>query len=443
MAKEKRITVGGNFPLPGQTSPRTIILTQPVRFGADNSTVVAAIRNAENVDFTRRVKLYDLHDDIMIDTHLFSVIDKRIKAIECAEIEFYRDGKIDEQIHDQIEAPWFNELKKDIIKTPFHGCSLFQFYREKGWIKYDLIPRKHVDPIREVICRYQGDINGTPWSEFSNLLFVGNKKDLGMLTMACPWVLYKRGNMGDWAQFNEVFGMPIREYLYDASDDEARARLMIDAQNEGGAGIFIHTKESELNLKESGNKSGSADTYEKLLNTCNHEISKAFVSNTLSSEASDKGTQALGTVQKEDQDVILKADRKYLLNVLNYEMTDIFANMGINTAGGRFQFVEKKDIDLTAKMNIVSQLKKGFNLPIDDDYLYNTFGIEKPTNYTQMKAEADRQSEEFDTQIKQEDDNLDDTGDKKGETKAVEKKKFINMLRGFFVHALEKGALKF
>ncbi len=41
------------------------------------------------------------------------------------------------------------------------------------------------------------------------------------------------------------------------------------------------------------------------------------------------------------------------------------------------------------KISILTQLKKNFNIPIDDDYLYEEFGIDKPANYEQLKAEQD------------------------------------------------------
>ena len=74
------ITVGGNFALPGQKKPNVIVLTQPKRFGLDISDYMAAVRAAENVDFSRRYKLYDLYEDILMDTPPFLC---SRKAKEC------------------------------------------------------------------------------------------------------------------------------------------------------------------------------------------------------------------------------------------------------------------------------------------------------------------------------------------------------------------------
>lgn len=110
---------------------------------------------------------------------------------------------------------------------------------------------------------------------------------------------------------------------------------MEDAANAGSLAQFFHAKDTELKLTEAGNKTGSADVYERLCERCNNEISKLILGNTLTTESSEKGTQALGTVHKKVEDKVLEADRKYVLNVLNYDMTDILLRMGINTEGVR------------------------------------------------------------------------------------------------------------
>lgn len=263
------------------------------------------------------------------------------------------------------------------------------------WVDYDLIPRKHADPVRRLILRHQTDITGHSWEEYADLLFVGDPADLGLLAKAAPWVIYKRNTTGDWSQFSEVFGMHIQEYIYDSDDEESRQRAMEDAANAGSLAQFFHAKDTEFRLTEAGNKTGSADVYERLCERCNNEISKLILGNTLTTEAADKGTQALGTVHKKVEDKITQADKEYVLNVLNYELTDIFAAIGIDTAGGTFCFPEKKDIDPTTKVDIITKLKTGFNLPMSDDYLYNEFGIEKPADYAKIKRQQQREQEQY------------------------------------------------
>lgn len=389
------ITVSGNLPRPGQKNPAVIVLTQPKRFGIDIADYMAAVRAAENVDFPRRYKLYDLYSDILLDTHLSSVIEKRRNAVLCADIRFTRDGKPDDTVNEQIKSPWFNRLVADIIDSRFWGFTLCQFYRNGPWADYDLIPRKHVDPIRRLILRHQTDITGIPWDNYTDLLFAGSPDDLGLLAKAAPWVIYKRNTTGDWAQFSEIFGMPIQEYIYDSDDEESRRRAMLDAAQAGSLAQFFHAKDTELRLTEAGNKTGSADVYERLCERCNSEISKLILGNTLTTEAAEKGTQALGTVHKKVEDKVALADRKYVLDVLNYDMADIFARLGIDTAAGEFVFPEKKDIDPATKISVLTQLRNSFSLPVSDDYLYAEFGIEKPADYKKVKRQQQQEKEQY------------------------------------------------
>lgn len=127
--KKNRISTGGNMPRPGQPYPTTVVLTQPKRFGIDIADFTAAVKTFENVDYSLRYKLYDLYADILMDTHLSSVIDKRALAVLSSDIEFRRNGKPDETVNEQIRSPWFRRLIKDVLDAKFWGFTLCQFYR--------------------------------------------------------------------------------------------------------------------------------------------------------------------------------------------------------------------------------------------------------------------------------------------------------------------------
>lgn len=441
----KRITTGGLRPLPGQKGPATIILSPPKRFGIDIDTFISAVRSADNIDYYRRTRLLDLYEDITLDTHLTSVMNRRRDAVNAAQISFQRNGNPDDAVNEQLRSPWFDRLIGDIVEAKFYGFSLFQFYRDDhGWITYDLIPRKHVDPVRRTIMRRQGEVSGLPWDGFPNMLFVGEQRQLGLLLKAAPWVIYKRNDVADWAQFAEIFGMPIEDYTYDTGDEEARRRVIQDAQEAGSLKKYIHARDVELQLIEAGNKTGSSEVYESLCNRCNQELSKLFLGNTLTTEAQETGTQALGTVHKKEEDQILKADQKFVLNVLNYDMADIFAAMGIDTRGGEFTFPEPKYIDLTAKSNILVQLAANFRLPVSDEYLYETFGIEKPRDYDQLKKQIEEDHllrqmlSSPGTQYQQGEEDQDEDPKKtpslSGSPKSP-KSTYKNFLRRFFAHA--------
>ncbi|MBP9998673.1 MAG: DUF935 family protein [Bacteroidales bacterium] len=392
--REPVITAGGQISRPGAT----IILQQPARFGIDIGDYKAAVSGAENVDYTRRTRLYDIYSNILMDPHLGSVIQKRKAAILGSPIEFRRRGVPDDRINDNIRSPWFYRFIGDVLDAKFWGLTLVQFFiNEKGWIDYTMVPRKHVDPQLRLIRRRQSDVLGIPFDEYGNLLLIEGPEPLGALARCAPYVIYKTGTMGDWSEYSEVFGMPIREYIYDAADDEARRRTMEDAQSLGSNGVYIHPEGSSLRFQESGNKSGSADVYDRLVERCNAELSKAILCNTLTTEASDTGTQALGTVHREVEEELAADDRVFVLNVLNYEMADIFRNLGMDTSGGEFVFVEPERMSAAEKADLFRKALD-MGLPISDDYMYEQLGIEKPDDYKALKdMENERRQRQLET----------------------------------------------
>lgn len=372
--KKREITQG-----PRSLSPAPVVrISQPRRWNVGIQDWKQAITSAENVDYPMRARLLDIYSDMMLDAHLAAVIEKRKSNVTSAPITFVRpDGTTDDRVSEMIAAPWFDRFLKDAIDSKFWGFSLFQFDTDRdGWPTCRMIRRKHVDPVRRLILREQYDQTGDPFDDFYSLLLVGDPDDLGLLAKAARYVIYKNNDLGDWTEFAEIFGMPIREYTYDATDDDSRQRLLQDAHSQGAAQVYIHPEGTSLNLVESGGKSGSLDVYRGLADFCNAEISKLFLGNTLTTEASDTGTQALGSVQKKGEDIILREDRKFILNILNYQLSDILTELGLDTRQGRFQYEETEDDDTEKQLRIVQGLY-AMGLDIDHDYLFEKFGVRK------------------------------------------------------------------
>lgn len=386
-SSKQRISEGSNVTRPGAT----IILTQPQRFGIGLDDYMQSIRGAENVDFTQRVKLYDIFSESLMDPHLFSVVQKRKSGVLGRKIEFRRNGVADEKVNQQISSPWFLRFLGDALDADYWGFTLVQFYiNSKGWIDYYLVPRKHVDPVLNLIKQRQTDIMGETFDQYADLLMIRGKEPLGILARCAPYVIYKRGTIGDWAELAEIFGRPIRKYIYDAADPEARKATLEAAESQGGAGVYLCPDGSKLEFVEPGNLSGSSDMYSSLTDRYNAEMSKAILGNTLTTEASETGTQALGTVHNKVEQELIEQDALSILNLLNYDMTDQFAALGVNTAGGEFVYIEEVNLEqVKTKADLLAKAVTVFNLPLDDDYLYEQLNIEKPDNYEQLKAEME------------------------------------------------------
>ncbi|MCB7012237.1 hypothetical protein LI141_27025, partial [Bacteroides thetaiotaomicron] len=86
-----------------------------------------------------------------------------------------------------------------------------------------------------------------------------------------------------------------------------------------------------------------------------------------------------------------------------------------------------------------TQLKKNFNIPIDDDYLYEEFGIDKPANYEQLKAEQ-KTAEQADQIPSPKKEPEPANKGRDDEPTPKQKRNFRNWLKGFFVKAPADGA---
>ena len=440
-AKDRRITAGGFTQITEERRRLDIILQSPELFHFDIGSYMNSLQSATAIDMYSRIRLYDMYSSaFMTDPHLIGIHRKRLVGACRTPIEFIRNEKADDQINELLKQPWFRKFRKEVVESEFWGFSLLQFYRDiDGNIDFDSIPRKHYDPVQKIVLRYQSDTDGAPLEMFSNTLVIGNDpRGLGIMSAVMPYVLYKRGNIGDWAQFCQIFGMPIREYTYDAGDEEARRRLVEDARKQGANAVYIHPEGSTLTLHESGNKSGSSDLYNNFSDKCDSQMSIAILGNTLTTDAKATGTQALGTVHKQEEDEIKDEDQALILSVLNSaHMRKILASLGYNVEGGEFRFIEVKDIDKTVQLQVVTQMMDR-GLPIDDDYLYDTFDIDKPANYDQMKAEAQKKADEKAAQQQAVMQELQKQG--KSNPKNEAEVSFWNKVKGFFSEAPQDGA---
>jgi phage gp29-like protein len=189
-----------------------------------------------------------------------------------------------------------------------------------------------------------------------------------------------------------------------------------------------------MTLHEAQGKSGTNDLYERFTANCNDEMSIAILGNTLTTKSDTNGTQALGTVQAKEQLKITDDDVQFILDLLNYDMADIFAALGVNTEGGEFVRVEQKYQDKQVQINVVSKLKE-MGLPMSDDYLYKTFDVEKPDDYDARKAQLEQEAQEKAERARQLAEQLNNP-----KPTNQEKQRFLDRFKRFFGIAPQDGA---
>lgn len=383
----RRITEGAN----GESELVDIVLSAPELFYFDIQKYIHAINSAKSTSFSFRSRLYDMYESALMDLHLAGVLAKRLKGVTKIPIEFHRDGVPDDEINRQLASPWMKKLREEIVLAQFWGFTLLQFYTDdEGDIRFYSVPRKHYDPVTQRLLRHQTDTEGTPISEFPNMLFVGSERELGILSQILVAVLYKRNNYADWAKYCELYAIPIQEYTYNAGDEETRRQLLLDARNRGNNAVYIHPAESNFKFVESNAKSGTSELFKDFTEYWDQQIAVRVLGNTLTTSASETGTQALGTVHKAVEEELNEDDCNTVLDVLNYYMIPIFEALGYNVSRGKFVSAKRKEIDITTQADIYLKMQQ-LGLPLDADDVYEALNVKKPDDFDKQIAEKEEQ----------------------------------------------------
>ena len=373
---------------PGQILINHIDIRQVYRQNQDIETWRKAISSAENIYNPYRRPLYELYLDLLLDGHLSSEIQKRINAITNSQLTFTdQKGEEVDGIKNMIDTIDFEKILAEIVNAKFWGYSLLEleFLPEK--IVPTLIDRRYVKPELGIVVQNPADITGIyytqpPYNRY--VLPVGETKDLGELMKVAQYVIYKRGNFGDWAQYAELFGMPFRKGTYDGFDENARTKLDIALEKAGSAAYAVIPEGTDIEFI-ANNSSGNGELYNSLRKACNEEISVCIAGQTLTTSQGDKGARSLGEVHKSVADEMHEADKRFVRRVLNSTLLPLLEMHGYPVKGGSFNFSSSEEMDKTKKIKI--DLSIASRQPVADDYFYETYGIPKPDNYDQMKED--------------------------------------------------------
>lgn len=191
---------------------------------------------------------------------------------------------------------------------------------------------------------------------------------------------FKKHNLKFWLVYNEKFGAPTVVARHRAGLNEAeRTRLLevIDAI-QTDAGVTLPEGIS-LELLEAS-RSGGGDTYQRLAQWCNDEISRAVLGQTLTgSEGTRSGSLALGQVHEEVRQDYLRADAWMLMDAVNSQLVRwlVDFNRGEEAAAPRWTIDLAPELDLKSEVEVDRQLlQMGVSLP--EDYFYRKYGRPAP-----------------------------------------------------------------
>jgi hypothetical protein len=426
MAKSKNIK-GRAVTKTTEKLPTGLIVSELNVMSADRSRkdikdIKNSLQAAESVHYPNRTRLYDLYDDTMLDGTVTAVYEKRVEAVLNKNL-YFEDaaGKRNEVMDDVIESEVFREVIKKICESQAFGISGLEFIPGPK-LAFKEIPRKHIKPHKKIISFEQSGEDGRSYDGVSNVWVVGKDNDLGYLLKCSFYAVYKRGILGDYAQYIEIFGQPVRVIYYDAYDTKTKSELRKVLDESGSSLAMMIPKQAQFDMKDGKQSNANGDLQLKALQYCGEEISIIVLGNTETTKSSKSSGYAQSKEHSKQQIQKTKSDLKFVRNMLNSEhFLRILQSYGFPVEGGKFKFEKEINVEELATRITIDEKVAAQGVPMDDDYWYNTYGIPKPKNYDELKAKKEAERAAI-TGNQTDDDEDEEVDDKKPSPKKKNKK---------------------
>lgn len=302
----------------------------------------------------------EVYRDFLYDPHLKSCVQSRKAGVLSLEWQINQndaDKAITEFIEEIFKSLRMRKILNEMLDAPLYGYKPLEIL----WTIKD----------EKIVVR---DIVGKPpeWFSFNNnglLLFKSVTHSQGEVMPAkkflnpqheatydnpygqaligvCYYpVIFKKGGLQLWAKFVQKYGMP---YLHgqvmqgtQREQIEAFYTLLDDLKQD----MVVVTEEDE-NIELKSATGSSSPVYEALIKLCNAEISKAILSQTLTTETGGVGSNAMAKTHFDVKKEVVDADKTMVeeeLNTLIKWIIDL--NFGTQEVYPSFDLFEEEQVD--------------------------------------------------------------------------------------------------
>ncbi|MEN5306938.1 DUF935 family protein [Chryseobacterium cucumeris] len=406
----------GNFKV-----SQVVVVQPPKRDSIDISNYIKGLKSA---DKGKRNSLYDVYETIIKDPVVGEAIRKRVRHITNGGLTFKADNEEIDEMTDLIKTPEFRKLLRDIIMTRFFGKTVIELDFTDG-IKVKMIPRKNLDTNKKIILKKIGEEEGISYENDDFLLNIGEDDDLGLLMEVAPYAIFKRNGGSDYAEFCELWGIPILAGLYDPEEEGAREEMETTFEKRGAGGSVVMSKNSDLKPINSEKQPGAV--HDKFLEWLDEQILIGLIGQTMTTKDGSSRSQSETHAQTEDD--INQDDRIYTIEILNYAFLPRLEKRGFPVKNGWFQYPEKDNLTLKEKIEIAEKVNKLTETGVDEDWWFETTGL--PKSKTAKKKPAEEKGDDPEPEKKKPE-------EKKTSAKMKVTAKELNWLqraKNFFGHA--------
>jgi hypothetical protein len=339
----------------------------------------SAVKFAESEIFPNRYQLYQIYQDVVLDPHLTAVrnnIKNKCLGVEYAIVD--EDGVIDEEKTKFLKnSKWFKKYKTYRIETEDYGHSVVQFHPivNGNFSDIELIRRVNIRPELHLYVNSYVEFTGIDYTQepYNNwIIEMGDRKDLGLLMKASPWVIWKINNVVFHALYNEKYGSPFTHGQTDITDAKLADNMMHMLQSFGNSSYLMSNLDDKLEFVSPSN--GDGKTYEVFANFCDQQISKLFLGNTGETDMAGGGTFAQAKVHAEVSEETAKAYLSMIETDINSQLIPFLISHGMNWEGYSYTHVFNESISIMDKFSIYERIKiAGYD--IDTEQFEKEFGV--------------------------------------------------------------------
>lgn len=341
----------------------------------DVATWKMALRQAEQVNDPKRVRLQYLYRDILLDALLTSQIENR-KRMTTGSAFVLKDksGNIDVENTALLQsASWFNQLRGYIQDTTFMGTTVIEFITDDTGLKVVLLPRTNIAPEKGLLLFDENSTTGTDYrvaKEYGTwVLEFGNPKDFGLLNKAVPHILFKRFAQSCWSELCEIYGIPPRVLKTNTRDGAMLTRAEQMMRDMGAAAWFI-IDESETFEFATG-VSTKGEVYESLIRLCSNETC-LLISGAVIGQDTKNGNQSKEKVSIGMLESLVDSDKRNETSAMNEKVLPALFRIGYLPDGLTYEYEPQEDIEQLYIRTI------GFApyVELDPEWIKEKFGVE-------------------------------------------------------------------
>lgn len=337
-----------------------------------------AVTAAENPYSPQRYSLLQTYMDVVIDAHVSACFMQRKNMVMGLEFEVVKGSTKNEELTKMCEKKWFSDFIGHAFDSIPYGFSLVQFDTliDDEFKCVELVDRNFVKPEFSLVVPTYSAIEGInftepPYSDWA--IGVGEKKDLGLLMKVAPLAIWKKNALAAWADFQNIFGSPLRIGKTNLKDSETADNMENMLKNMGVAAYGMFDTDDVIELIET-KRTDAYMVFDQMLIRCNSEISKLILGQTGTMD--EKSFVGSAEVHERILAQGLKADKRLMLNALNKQLIPMLEGLGFNFGDFRFNVVKEDVLTLEEKAKIDIEFLKTGLYTMDPKVIKEKYGTE-------------------------------------------------------------------